>query len=131
MGADESGERLHVALTSEPYITEGARRTARRLAWSLVVLFVITAVIGAANLIYTTQRVNAASRADSSSCRFFADLAGLPITVSPSTHTATLLGVEIISDAREAWHGRGCPGTLPPPSASFRHWAAYYRLPIG
>ncbi len=77
------------------------------------------------------QQVRALQRAVTSSCKFNADLAGLPITVSPATGKATLLGVQIVSDARATWRGLGCPGMLPPPSPSFAKWARYYRLPAG
>jgi len=117
-------------MTSEPYITEGARRASRRLAWSLVVLFAVTAVIGAANLIYTTQQVHRVRHAERSACGFYAHLADLPISVNPVTRKATLLAVQIVSDARVSWRGLGCPGTLPPPAPSFVKWAAFFKLPV-
>ncbi len=62
-------------------------------------------------------------------CKFNADLGGAPIAVNPATGKPSLLGVTIVSDARVAWHGLGCPGRLTPPSPSFRRWARFYHLP--
>jgi len=120
-------------------------------AFGAVILFICAAVLTIAVVIggtwyavYTSNRnaaritssdallaaqVRVLQRAVTSSCRFNADLADLPVTVNPATGKAALLGVKIVADAREAWHGLGCPGALPPPSPSFRRWAAYYRLP--
>lgn len=64
-------------------------------------------------------------------CRFDADLASAPVTVSPATGMASELGVKIISDGRVAWHQAGCPGMLAAPSRSFARWAKYYHLPTG
>jgi hypothetical protein len=136
----------------DPDMTPGARRASVRLAVALVVLFVFTLAVGGANLLFTSGQVrqiraNSASiraavaaleatnaklgqqvRAD---CRFDAHLAALPLTVSPVTGKPALLSVQIISDVRLAWREHDCPGHLPPPSASFAKWAAYYRLPPG
>src|SRR5258706_11780239 len=57
-----------------------------------------------------------------SHCKFDADIGGAPIAVNPATRKPSLLGVTIVSDARVAWHGLGCPGKLAPPSRSFARW---------
>ena len=128
---NENGESLHVSMTSEPYMTKGARRASRRLGWSLVVLFVVTAAIGVGNLLFTKEQNHSIQRAELSSCSFFLHLAGLPVTTIGTTGKASLLAVQIVSDSRVSWRGRGCPGTLPLPSQSFRKWAAYYHVPVG
>lgn len=103
-------------------ITRGARRAAAGL-------LVLTLLVGAGNLWASWDLTRGVQHDAASSCRFFADLAGVPITVSPATGRPSLLGVQIVSDSRLAWRGLGCPGTLPPPSASFAQWAKYYHLP--
>lgn len=62
-------------------------------------------------------------------CKFNADLGGAPITVNPATGKASLLGVSIVVDARQVWHGLGCPGRLPRAAPSLVKWARYYKLP--
>ena len=103
-------------------ITRGARRAA-------VGLLVLTLITGAGNLLASWNEARGVQHAAASSCRFFADLAGVPIAVSPATGKPAELGVQIVSDSRIAWRGLGCPGVLPPPSPSFAQWARYYRLP--
>lgn len=64
-----------------------------------------------------------------SSCDFYRGLTSIPITVGP-TGQASKLAVQIVSGARETFIGQGCPGALPPPSASFVHWAHFYGYPV-
>jgi len=101
-------------------------RSARLAAAGLLIL---TLLVGAGNLWASWDETRSVQHAAASSCRFFADLAPLPITTSPATGKASLLGVKIVSDSRLAWRGLGCPGSLPPPAPSFAQWAKYYRLP--
>lgn len=103
-------------------ITRGARRAA-------IGLLILTLLVGAGNLWASWNEERGTRHAAASSCRFFSDLAGVPVTVAPGTAKASILGVQIISDSRLAWHGLGCPGVLPPPAPSFVRWAQYYRLP--
>lgn len=76
----------------------------------------------------TIRRLNRQIHAE---CKFNTDLSGLPVTVNPATGKASLLGVEIISDVRQAWLAAGCPGRLPVPDPSFMRWAHYFHLPAG
>lgn len=125
-------------------------RQARYLAYALVVLFVLTTGIGAANLLFTSSNVHKVSvnsaaiqhqvqvnqaiiavlqqqlRAD---CSFYADLAGLPL-VNAANGKPSVLSVKVISDSRGAWHGHSCPGKLAAPSPSFVAGAALYHLPV-
>lgn len=109
-------------MTDDLAISRGAKRAA-------IGLLILTLLTGAGNLLASWDEARGVQQAAASSCRFFADLAGLPLTVSPATGKASLLGVQIVSDSRIAWRGLHCPGVLPPPSASFTRWAEYYRLP--
>lgn len=61
-------------------------------------------------------------------CKFYDDLGGAPVVV-PAGGKPGILGVEIVSDARVAWHQLGCPGMQQPAEPSFLQWAAYYKLP--
>ena len=102
-------------------------RGARRAAAGMLALMLL---VGAGNLLASWDEARGVQHAAASSCRFFADLAGVPISVSPATgKPPARLGVQIVSDSRIAWRGLGCPGVLPPPSPSFMLWAQYYRLP--
>ncbi len=103
-------------------MTAGARQ-------AVVFLFVLAFVIGAANLLWTSRQTGSLRSAVMASCKFDADLGAAPVAVSPATGKASLLGVTIVSDARVAWRGLGCPGPLAPPAPSFIRWARYYHLP--
>lgn len=107
-----------------PGMTRGARP-------GFVYLSVLMLLLAGANLLWTSLQTGAASKKTQAQCRFDADLGGAPVAAVPKTGKPSLLAVTIISDARTAWHQTGCPGLLPAPSPSFRHWAAYYRLPAG
>lgn len=62
-------------------------------------------------------------------CKFYDDLGSAPVASSPATGKPSLLGVTIVSDARVAWTGDGCPGQLAAADPSFTMWAARYGLP--
>jgi hypothetical protein len=111
-------------------MTTGARR-------GLTYLLVVGVAINAAafwlsaravnDLRYQQTRLHAAVIAQ---CKFNADLGAAPVTVNPATGKASALGVSIISDARMAWHGLGCPGRLAPPEPSFVKWAKRLHVPV-
>jgi len=64
-------------------------------------------------------------------CRWYGDvgnLAAAPVALNPRTHQASKIGIGAVADSRVAWRGLGCPGTLRPPGASFRHWARVFHL---
>jgi hypothetical protein len=103
----------------------------RGVLLGFVYLSVLMLLLGAANLLWTSRQVGAANTKTQALCRFDADLGGAPVTADPKTGKPSLLAVTIVSDARTAWRQTGCAGHLPPPSPSFRQWAAYYRLPAG
>ena len=104
-------------------MTGGARR-------AIVVLFLLTCLLAGLNLLFTVRQVAAVQDALIASCEFDSDLGTAPITVVPPAKKAGLLGVKIVSDARVAWRGLGCPGKLAPPGKGFVHWAHYYGLPV-
>lgn len=103
-------------------------RRSRRLLNTVVAVFGLLLAVA---VIYLGVRLAEDSARIAASCHFAADLGGAPITVSPATGKPSLLGVRIISDSRVWWHGQHCTGPLPPPAASFRHWATFYKLPVG
>ena len=110
---------------SEPAtaMTRGARR-------AIVVLFGLVVLLAGANLLFTVRQVAAVHDALVASCKFDSDLGTAPIAVVPPAKKAGLLGVKIVSDARVAWRGLGCPGKLAPPGEGFVKWARYYHLPV-
>lgn len=135
---------------AELYISPGARRASRRLAWAVVVLFVVVIGVGAANLVFTSNQVHSVRDAQAQAaqntialrqanavlrrqlqadCDADRDLAGLPLANMPDGHPARL-GVRIISDFRGSWHRKDCPGTLPPPDPSYVSGARFYHLPV-
>lgn len=95
---------------------------------------VLTAVIGLAGvalvgaIVYLTVSLLAADARIAASCHAWADIGAAPLTTGASGR-ASLLGTSIISDARQAWYGQACPGSLPPPQPSFVRWAKFYGLP--
>ena len=103
-------------------MTYGARR-------AIVVLFLLMMVLAAANLLFTVRQISGLRMQLNAECAFDSDLGTAPILVVPPATKAGLLGVKIVSDARQAWRGRGCPGTLAPPGTGFVKWARYYHLP--
>lgn len=103
----------------------------RGAARAFVALSAVTMTIALAGFLWTAAAVNSAEDRARALCRFDADLAGVPVAVSPKTGRPSLLGVSIVSDARTAWHQAGCGGRLPPPDPSFTRWARYYHLPVG
>lgn len=105
-------------------MTQGARR-------AVVGLTAFMLLFGAVVTLYTAVNTRRLTREVQSQCRFDADLSGVPVTLNPATHQASLLGVKIVSDSRVAWRVAGCPGTLPPASRSFTRWARFYHLPAG
>lgn len=103
-------------------MTPGARH-------AIAVLLVIGIAYAAATLFVGSATVNRLQREVHAQCKFDRDLGTVPVTVSPATHTASKLGVTIVSDARQGWRGLACPGMLPPPKPSFVKWARFYHLP--
>jgi hypothetical protein len=103
-------------------ISAGARN-------ALIILIGLGLALNMITIIFSAREVGALRSAVQAQCLFDADLGGVPVMVNPATGKAAKLGVTIISDARVAWYGLGCPGALAPPSPSFRKWAEYYRLP--
>ena len=123
-------------------MTVGARRAAHRLAWSLIVLFIVVIAIGAANLLFTNSQVGKVQKLArnqaaiiarqqqqiQADCGFYRDLASLPLANLPNGHPSEL-GVKIVSDSRGSWVKRGCRGKLPSPDPSFVAGAKFYHLP--
>jgi hypothetical protein len=103
-------------------MTAGARR-------AIIGLAVTGVAVNAATVVLAARDVAGLRTAVLTQCKFDADLGGAPVAVSPATGKPSLLGVTIVSDARIAWYGLGCPGRLAPPAPSFGRWAAYYHLP--
>lgn len=104
-------------------MTRGARH-------AVVFLFALTVMLASANLLWASHNVGRITDELSAECAFNRDLAPLPVTVPPGAKRASVLGVEIVADARAAWHVAGCKGSLPPPSPSLLRWAAYYHRKV-
>lgn len=99
-------------------MTHGARR-------AVIVLFVITFAVGAANLLFTVAQVDKLGSQQRAACAFAADLGSAPLPDKPKPGK---LGVSLVTDSRAQWRGLHCPGTLPVPPGLAK-WAAYYHLP--
>lgn len=133
-------------------MTKGAQVATHRLAWSIIVLFVVTLGIGLANLLFTSGQVHNLQRTNTrldgqvqslqrtnvrleqqlhADCGWYGHIAGLPVPFAPGAQKPSELSVRLISDSRVAWNGHGCPGTIPVPDPSLVKWAAYYHLPLG
>jgi hypothetical protein len=148
----------HITVTSAEIVqSPQSRQQARYLAYSMCMLFLFMVCIGAANLLFTSRQVhnvqtnsNGLTQANArlnkqltaisvtnarleqqvkAECGFDQDLAGLPVVNSMNGHPSQLL-IKIISDARSAWFGHGCTGSLPAPSGAFIAGARYYGLPV-
>ena len=52
------------------------------------------------------------------------------IGTAPLTPSAGKLGVQLITDFRDAYAGLGCTPALPPPSPELRRLAAKYGVPV-
>lgn len=143
----------HIDISSAEIVESTASRAqARYLAYALIVLFVVTIGIGAANLLYTTTQVHTATtlaqqvganntaiekqqavvekqiRGD---CAFYAHLSTTAIPISATNGKGSQPIVQLVSDVRMAWINHDCPGSLPKPDPTFVTWAAYYHLPVG
>lgn len=100
-------------------------------AHAVVFLFILSLAVGALNFFWTSRVVSGANTRARALCQFDAHLGSAPVSLNPSTRKASLLGVQIVSDARVAWRMAGCEGRLPAPDPSFVKWARYYKLPAG
>jgi hypothetical protein len=98
---------------------------------AVVFLFAVALILAAASLLFTSREVGSLRKAVLAQCKFDRDVGSVPVSVNPATHAASKLGVSLIADARQGWHGLGCPGVLPPPQPSFVRWARHYHLPAG
>lgn len=127
MGTEEDDERL----LRGPGGEHGEQGLPRAVLLGFVYLSFLMLALAALNLLWTSRQTDAANAKTQALCRFDADIGGAPLAVNPATGKPSLLSVSIVSDARVAWHQTGCAGHLDAPSPSFRHWAAYYRLPAG
>lgn len=123
----EDNERLLRGPQDEDGEPETPRSTRRGFVYLTVLMIVLTTL----NLLWTSRQTDAANAKTQALCRFDADIGGAPLAANPATGKPSLLSVSIVSDARVAWRQTGCAGHLDAPSPSFRHWAAYYRLPAG
>ena len=103
-------------------MTSGARR-------GLLYLVVLSILVDFGMYLLLTRSVHQLSTQQHAQCKFYDDLGSAPLTLGPNGK-ASMLGVQIVSDARVAWHEGGCPGAQQPPDPSFTKWAAYYRLPV-
>lgn len=78
----------------------------------------------------SARSVNDLSVQQHAACKFYDDLGGAPVVTTAPGVKPSILGVEIVSDARVAWHQLGCPGVQQPAEPSFLQWAKYYSLPV-
>ena len=105
------------------------RALSRRVStplWSVAVLFVLTVVVGVANLLFTTSQVDTLRAQQQAACAFAADLGSAPF---PSSPRPSKLGVSIVADSRSQWRKLHCPGTLPV-SPGLIKWGHFYRIPV-
>lgn len=132
--------QIGIDTTVEASISDALKK-AHRIRWvgvAVVGIVLVTTIALLVSLLVTSERrlnsiemsVQLAQSRLISSCRFYADLAPLPITVNPATHTASELAVRLVIDARRAFIGQGCPGELLAPSISLIRWANYYHLQV-
>ena len=102
-------------------ITVGARR-------AIIYLFILTLLLTAGDLAYTTHLVDQVRAQQQAECKFDGDIGTAPV-VAQKGLKPSLLGVTIISDARVAWRQHGCPGHLTAADPSFVRWARAFHLP--
>lgn len=120
-----------------------SKRQARLLAYSLIVVFVVTIGLLAASFLFQNAQVrkvkaNAAQiavQADAlakqlqADCGWYRDVSQLPVA-TPAMGNPSIVVPKLISDSRAAWHGHGCPGQVPPANPSYVKWARFYHLPV-
>jgi len=102
-------------------ITSGAKR-------ALVYLIVVFLLIDAGEFYLFARSINTLTTQQHAQCQFYDDLGAAPVT-APSSAKKAPLGVQVISDARVAWHRLGCPGTQHAPDPTFVTLAHRYNLP--
>lgn len=101
-------------------MTGGAKR-------GLLYLVVIGLLLDGGEFYLFARSVSTLADQQHAQCRFYDDLGSAPVT--EVNGKASLLGVEIVSDARVSWHHLGCPGVQQPPDPLFLKWAKHYNLP--
>lgn len=108
-------------------------RRYHRLRWiSLAVLGIVILVVLAAVLMFVyaqNKKINVQQTELGSSCFLDRDIAGIPLTAVPPARLPSELLVVIAADARFAYIGSNCPGSLPP-NPSLARWARYYHIPL-
>jgi len=104
-----------------------------RLRWAslgvLAAVLIMAIVVGGVVILHQSDQISQARNQLVAGCRFFADLASLPVTPVPPVKRPTRLGVSIVVDSRIAAVGLGC-SNIPPPSASLKKWAGYYHITL-
>ena len=94
-----------------------------------VFLDTVMLLLIAGTLIFSAREVAALKTAQLSACKAAADIGSAPVAINPATGKASLLGVSIVADYRQIWHGNGCTTPmLGPPAPSFVRWAKFYGL---
>jgi hypothetical protein len=105
-------------------MTGGARR-------GLIYLLTLSLLFDAGEFYLFARSVNSLADQQHAQCRFYDDLGGAPVGVNSKTGQPSLLGVEIVSDARVAWRQLGCQGAQQAADPTFLQWAKHYNLPTG
>jgi hypothetical protein len=104
-----------------------------RLRWISLIALVIMAVLAVSGLgliVWRQQQQLNVQRAEiAASCRFFRDIASLPVVATPPAKRPSAFSVTLVLDAYRSAAGRRCP-QLPPLDASVRRWAAFYHIPV-
>jgi hypothetical protein len=103
------------------------QRAAKRVSWSLIILFIVVIGLSGLNLWFTANQVNGAEQRSQAACSFWKDLAIVPVS-NAQNGWPSQLAISIVAHSREAYRGFGCPGKLPPPSASFIRGANHYGI---
>lgn len=100
-----------------------------KLIRGLVALILLMLIVGAANLIVTGRSVNTLRTQTQTGCNLYSDIGTAPVKTEGTSHVSKL-GITIVTDARKAWYGLGCPGHLAPPSPSLIFWAHHYGIAL-
>ena len=95
-------------------------------ALALFALSVLLVVAGTGYAVWQSSRqAQAAAARTDALCAEHAVIGTIPLV--PSTGK---LGVQLITDFRDAYAGLGCTPALPPPSPELRRLAAKYGVPV-
>lgn len=102
--------------------------------WLLVVVATILVAAVAVLAIVVVHLISANNQQRheiQASCRFFRDLAPLPVSDAPGSRYPSKVSVTLVHDARLSFTGEQCAGSLPPPSPTYLRGARHFGLSTG